>query len=121
MLLPAAARQPRQMASQEIRTFFVSAVTWERRAIFRAEPMALLFLDAKSREEAFGRRCARIPLQFRIQGAGSRSCTTGPKGQTQASNFGGLKPAASTAPCPNVVGEFTYLASQNVKTPGTGL
>jgi hypothetical protein len=47
MLLPAAARQQMQMASQEIRTFFVSAVTWGRRAIFRAEPMALLFLDGK--------------------------------------------------------------------------
>ncbi len=34
-----------QMAPQEIRTFFVSAVTWGRRAIFRAEPMALLLLD----------------------------------------------------------------------------
>jgi hypothetical protein len=45
MLLPAAARQQMQMAAQEIRTFFVSAVTWGRRAIFRAEPMAPLFLD----------------------------------------------------------------------------
>jgi putative transposase len=45
MLLPAAARQQMQMAPQEIRTFFVSAVTWGRRAIFRAEPMALLLLD----------------------------------------------------------------------------
>jgi len=34
-----------QMAPQEIRTFFVGAVTWGRRPIFRAEPMARLFLD----------------------------------------------------------------------------
>jgi putative transposase len=34
-----------QMAPQEVRTFFVSAVTWGRRPIFRAEPMARLFLD----------------------------------------------------------------------------
>jgi hypothetical protein len=34
-----------QMAPQEVRTFFVSAVTWGRRPIFRAAPMARLFLD----------------------------------------------------------------------------
>ena len=34
-----------QMAPQEIRTFFVGAVTWGRRAIFRADPIAQLFLD----------------------------------------------------------------------------
>jgi len=34
-----------RMAPQEIRTFFVSAVTWGRRAIFRADPLAQLFLD----------------------------------------------------------------------------
>ena len=32
-------------APQEIRTFFVTATTWGRRVIFRAEPMANLFLD----------------------------------------------------------------------------
>jgi len=34
-----------QMAPHEIRTFLVGAVTWGRRPIFRAEPMARLFLD----------------------------------------------------------------------------
>ena len=34
-----------QMAPQEVRTFFVGAVTWGRRPIFRAEPLACLFLD----------------------------------------------------------------------------
>ena len=34
-----------QMAPQEVRAFFVGAVTWGRRPIFRAEPMARLFLD----------------------------------------------------------------------------
>ena len=34
-----------QMAPQEVRTFFVTALTWGRRPIFLAEPMALLFLD----------------------------------------------------------------------------
>jgi len=33
------------MASQEVRTFFVTSVTWGRRPIFRAEPLARLFLD----------------------------------------------------------------------------
>jgi putative transposase len=32
-------------APQEVRTFFVTATTWGRRAIFRAEPMAQLFVD----------------------------------------------------------------------------
>jgi putative transposase len=32
-------------APQEIRTFFVTAVTWQRRSLFRAEPLARLFLD----------------------------------------------------------------------------
>jgi REP-associated tyrosine transposase len=36
-------------APQEIRTFFVTAATWGRRAIFRAEPMANLFLDTLQR------------------------------------------------------------------------
>jgi putative transposase len=34
-----------QLAPQEIRTFFVTAVTWQRRPIFRAEPIATLFID----------------------------------------------------------------------------
>ena len=36
-------------APQEIRTFFVTAVTWQRRPLFRAEPLALLFLDTVAR------------------------------------------------------------------------
>src|SRR5271165_676806 len=36
-------------APQEIRTFFVTAVTWGRRAIFRSEPMAQLFIDTLQR------------------------------------------------------------------------
>jgi putative transposase len=36
-------------APQEIRTFFVTAVAWQRRSIFRAEPMAQLFLDTLQR------------------------------------------------------------------------
>ncbi len=34
-----------RLAPQEIRTFFVTAVTWQRQALFKAEPMARLFLD----------------------------------------------------------------------------
>jgi putative transposase len=34
-----------QTASQEVRTFFVTSVTWRRRSIFQAEPLARLFLD----------------------------------------------------------------------------
>ena len=37
------------LAPQEIRTFFVTAATWGRRPIFRAEPMANLFLDTLQR------------------------------------------------------------------------
>jgi putative transposase len=36
-------------APQEIRTFFVTATTWGRRAIFRADPMAKLFLHTLER------------------------------------------------------------------------
>jgi len=36
-------------APQEIRTFFITATTWGRRTIFRAEPMASLFLDTLQR------------------------------------------------------------------------
>jgi putative transposase len=38
-----------RLAPQEIRTFFVTAVTWQRRPLFRAEPMAHLFLDTLAR------------------------------------------------------------------------
>ena len=36
--------EPANELPQETRTFFVTAGTWERRPIFRAEPMAHLFL-----------------------------------------------------------------------------
>jgi len=32
-------------APQQIRTFFVTAAAWQRRALFRADPFARLFLD----------------------------------------------------------------------------
>ena len=38
-----------RLAPQEIRTFFVTAVTWQRRPLFRTEPLAKLFLDTLSR------------------------------------------------------------------------
>jgi len=44
-----------KLAPQEIRTFFVTAVTWHRRALFRAEPMACLFLDTLARYRRQGR------------------------------------------------------------------
>lgn len=34
-----------RLAPQEVRTFFVTAVTWQRRPMFHAEPIAQLFLD----------------------------------------------------------------------------
>ncbi len=37
------------LAPQQIRTFFVTAVTWQRRPLFRTEPMANLFLDTLQR------------------------------------------------------------------------
>jgi len=37
------------LAPQQIRTFFITAVTWQRRAIFRTEPVAHLFLDTLQR------------------------------------------------------------------------
>jgi putative transposase len=40
------------LAPQEVRTFFVTAATWGRRPIFRAEPMAQLFLDTLQRYRA---------------------------------------------------------------------
>jgi REP-associated tyrosine transposase len=44
-----------RLAPQEIRTFFVTAVTWQRRPIFRAEAMARLFLDTLARYRREGR------------------------------------------------------------------
>src|ERR1022692_2141569 len=44
-----------RLARQEVRTFFVTAVTWERRPIFRAEPLARLFLDPLARYRSEGR------------------------------------------------------------------
>jgi putative transposase len=40
------------LAPQHIRTFFVTAVAWQRRALFRAAPMAGLFLDTLQRYRA---------------------------------------------------------------------
>src|SRR5271165_620830 len=40
------------LAPQEIRTFFITAATWGRRPIFRAEPMAHLFLYTLQRYRA---------------------------------------------------------------------
>ena len=37
------------MAPQEVRTFFVTGVTWGRRSIFHVEAMAELFLDTLQR------------------------------------------------------------------------
>ena len=42
-------------APQEIRTFFVTTVTWQRRSLFRAEPMAYLLLDTLLRYRDQGR------------------------------------------------------------------
>ena len=42
-------------AAQEIRTFFVTGVTWQRRPLFRAEPVAFLFLDTLARYRDQGR------------------------------------------------------------------
>jgi len=44
-----------KLAPQEIRTFFVTAVTWQRRSLFKAEPMAHLFLDTFERYRDQGR------------------------------------------------------------------
>jgi putative transposase len=51
----AQARATPKLAPQEIRTFFVTAVTWQRRPLFRAEPMACLFLDTLGRYRQQGR------------------------------------------------------------------
>ncbi len=42
-------------APQEVRTFFVTAVTWQRRPLFRADPMAQLFLDTLAHYRDQGR------------------------------------------------------------------
>ena len=42
-------------APQEIRTFFVTAVTWQRRGLFRSGPMADLFLETLLRYRDQGR------------------------------------------------------------------
>jgi len=44
-----------RLAPQEIRTFFVTGVTWQRRPLFRAEPMARLFVDTLYRYRGRGR------------------------------------------------------------------
>jgi putative transposase len=44
-----------RLAPQEIRTFFVTGVTWQRRPLFLAEPMAHLFLDTLARYRDQGR------------------------------------------------------------------
>jgi len=44
-----------RFAPQEIRTFFVTGVTWQRRPLFRAEPMARLFVDTLYRYRSQGR------------------------------------------------------------------
>jgi putative transposase len=43
------------LAPQEIRTFFVTTCTWQRRAIFRADPLAHLFVDTLYRYRNQGR------------------------------------------------------------------
>ena len=42
-------------APQQIRTFLITAVTWQRRALFKAEPFAHLFLDTLARYRDQGR------------------------------------------------------------------
>ena len=42
-------------APQQIRTFFVTAVTWQRRSLFKSEPMARLFLETLLRYRDQGR------------------------------------------------------------------
>jgi putative transposase len=44
-----------RQAPQEIRTFFVTSVTWQRRPLFRTEPIARLFLDTLARYRNQGR------------------------------------------------------------------
>jgi len=44
-----------QYAPQQIRTFFITAVTWQRRAIFKADPLARLFLETLARYRDQGR------------------------------------------------------------------
>jgi putative transposase len=44
-----------RLAPQEIRTFFITSVTWERRPIFRSDSLARLFLDTLARYRSQGR------------------------------------------------------------------
>lgn len=44
-----------RLAPQQIRTFFVTAVTWQRRSLFNSEPMAWLFLETLRRYRDQGR------------------------------------------------------------------
>ncbi len=44
-----------RFAPQQIRTFFATAVTWQRRSLFRADPVAQLFLDTLTRYRDQGR------------------------------------------------------------------
>jgi putative transposase len=43
------------LAPQEVRTFFVTTCTWQRRPIFRYDPLAHFFLDTLQRYRAQGR------------------------------------------------------------------
>jgi putative transposase len=44
-----------RLAPQEIRTFFVTTCTWQRRPLFRSDPLAHLFLDTLHRYRHQGR------------------------------------------------------------------
>ena len=44
-----------RLAPQQIRTFFVTGVTWQRRPLFKSEPLALLFIETLLRYRAQGR------------------------------------------------------------------
>jgi len=44
-----------RLAPQQIRTFFVTSVTWQRRSLFKSEPMARLFLETLLRYRDQGR------------------------------------------------------------------
>lgn len=44
-----------RLVPQQIRTFFVTAVTWQGRSLFKSEPMARLFLETVLRYRDQGR------------------------------------------------------------------
>ncbi len=44
-----------KLAPQEIRTFFITSVTWERRSIFNSQPLARLLLDTIYRYRTKGK------------------------------------------------------------------